>query len=117
MAAICPNCHHPEAIAYVINDEGLHPFPCMECNTGTTRARPHGRLTGVTSCATDDCQGSVRDEYLYDTKGRLAELVRQACRFCGTTRTGVIKNAGSTPERAVPDPRLHGFQSRRVPHG
>ncbi|MFE1192949.1 hypothetical protein ACFW6E_09125 [Streptomyces olivaceoviridis] len=117
MAAICPNCHLPEMIAYVLNDDGLHPFPCLECNTGPFRSTPHGHLTGATACATEGCQGSVRDEYQYDAKGRLSKLTRIACRFCGTDKTGVIKDAGSTPERSVPDPRLPGFEGRRVPHG
>ncbi|GGY72995.1 hypothetical protein GCM10010300_15450 [Streptomyces olivaceoviridis] len=116
MAAICPNCHLPEMIAYVINDTGVHPFPCLECSAGPFRSTPHGQLTGATACATDGCQGSVRDEYQYDAKGRLSKLTRIKCQFCGTDKTGVI-NAGSTPERVMPDPRLPGFEGRRVRHG
>ncbi|MFF9003948.1 hypothetical protein [Streptomyces achromogenes] len=116
MAAICPNCHLPEMIAYVVNDDGLHPFPCLECNTGTVRSTPYGHLSGAAPCGTDGCQGSVRDDYQYDPKGRLLRLDRVRCRLCATDRTGALR-AGSAPERAVPGPRLPGSAVRSLPRG
>ncbi|WP_318200371.1 hypothetical protein [Streptomyces sp. SCL15-4] len=88
MAAICPHCHLAETIAYVVNDGGLHPFPCLECNAGTLRSSPYGRLTGAAPCATGGCRGSVRDDYQYDAQGRLSRLERVGCRFCGSGTAG-----------------------------
>lgn len=114
MAAICPNCHLPEMIAYVVNDEGIHPFPCLECNTGTVRSSPHGHLTGATPCATDGCQGSVRDDYLYDAKGRLSKLTRVTCGLCGTDKTKEVHHAADHREHRMPDPRLRGLAGRHL---
>ncbi|MEU3526183.1 hypothetical protein AB0E62_20340 [Streptomyces sp. NPDC038707] len=116
MAAVCPNCHLPEMITYVVNDEGLHPFPCLECNTGTLRSSPYGHLSGAAPCVTDGCRGSVRDDYQYDAKGRLSRLDRIRCRLCGSDRTGGSHPAGAR-DRAVPGPRLPGIASRRPAPG
>lgn len=117
MAAICPNCHQPETIAYVVNDEGIHPFPCLECNTGTLRSSPHGTLAGATPCATDGCQGSVRDDYLYDAKGRLTRLNRIKCQFCGTDKTRKVEHASNPGEHRLPDPRLRRIASGHMGNG
>lgn len=119
MAAICPNCHLPEMVAYIVNDEGTHPLPCLNevCGVIVARSTPYGHLMGSAPCATSDCQGSVRDEYRYDANGRLSRLDRVRCQLCGTDKTEVIKHAGSTPERPLPDPRMPGIAGRRVPHG
>ena len=110
MAAICPNCHHPEAVAFVVNDEGIHPFPCLECNAGTLRSSPRAYLAGSVPCATDGCRGSVRDDYLYDPKGRLSKLIRIACHFCGTDKTREVNHAAGPGEHRLPDPRLRRVQ-------
>ncbi|MEV7283608.1 hypothetical protein AB0O01_03400 [Streptomyces sp. NPDC093252] len=106
MAAICPNCHHPEAIAYLVNDEGIHPFPCLECNYGTTHSRHQVILSGAAACGTAGCHGSVADEYTYNAKGRLIRLSRQRCRLCGGHQTREVSYARSPAKRPVPDPRL-----------
>ncbi|GHH28660.1 hypothetical protein [Streptomyces rubradiris] len=106
MAAICPNRHLPEMIAYVVNDGGLHPFPCLEC-TGTGRCTPYGHLSGAAPCGTDGCQGSVRDDYQYDPEGRLSRLDRVRCRLRATD-SAAVPPARSAPERAVPGPRPPG---------
>ena len=110
MAAICPNCHQHEAVAYVVNSEGIHPFPCMECNASTVRSNPLGTLLGAASCATEGCFGHVQDEYHYNTYGRLTRITRHSCRMCGTAKTGEHSHARGSFERTVPDPRLYGFQ-------
>lgn len=110
MAAICPNCHHPEAVAYVTNDEGLHPFPCLGCNTSTIRSTPLGTLVGAAICATPHCAGSVRDEYAYDHKGRLTRLDRKRCLICGSAQTREVSHAPDDAERPLSDPRLQRVQ-------
>jgi len=114
MAAVCPNCHSPEAVAYVINDTGVHPFPCMECNAGTTRSTPRGTLVGSVPCPTDGCTGSVRDAYEYDTTGRLSRIDRHRCLLCGTDKTRKADHAADNAERPLPDPRLQRVAGRRV---
>jgi len=114
MAAVCPNCHAPEAIAYVINDDGVNPFPCLECNASTIRSNPRGTLLGSVPCPTEGCTGSVRDAYLYDSTGRLAQLIRQRCLLCGTDKTRKADHAPDDAERPLSDPRLQRVAGRRV---
>lgn len=117
MAAICPNCHLPEMIAYVVNDDGIHPFPCLECNASTVGSSSMGTLVGAARCTTDGCGGSVRDTYTYDTKGRLIRLDRQRCMFCGTNKTREANHAADPGEHRVPDPRLWRVASRHLGDG
>lgn len=110
MAAICPNCHKPEVVTYIVNDDGIHPSPCLECRASTITSGPYVSLTGATSCGTGGCAGSVRDEYSYDQQGRLRSLVRTQCPRCGTLKTNASSDATGPREHFMPDPRM-----RRVP--
>lgn len=115
MAAICPNCHRAEAVAYVINEDGVHPFPCLECHAGTIRSTPRGTLVGSVPCPTEGCTGSVRDAYVYDSTGRLAQVDRHRCLLCRTDRTRKTDHhAADQGERALPDSRMPGVAGRRV---
>ncbi|MFF8447858.1 hypothetical protein ACF06Q_09175 [Streptomyces leeuwenhoekii] len=114
MAAICPNCHQPEAVAYVINEDGLYPFTCMECDASVIRSTPRGTLIGSVPCPTGGCTGSVRDAYVYDSTGRLTQLNRHRCLLCGTDQTRKAPHAADHREHAVPDPRMLRIAGRRV---
>ncbi|MDH6698076.1 hypothetical protein P3T26_002530 [Streptomyces sp. MAA16] len=106
MAGTCPDCHAPEAIAYVENDSGIHPFPCLECTASTIRAQPGSTLMGSAPCATRHCQGSVQDEYVYNQRGRLIRITKKACQFCRSIEAKEPGNARGAREYLLPDPRL-----------
>ncbi|MFE2045739.1 hypothetical protein ACFXAZ_33450 [Streptomyces sp. NPDC059477] len=106
MAAICPDCHHPDAVAYLVNSEGIHPFPCLECNYNTIHSRHREILSGVAPCATPACTGSVSDDYVYNAKGRLTRLNRQRCHLCGSREAREAVQDRSRSTRPVPDPRV-----------
>lgn len=68
MAAICPSCRRPEMIAYLENADGIHTFPCLECQAVVPR-HSNTSFTAITP------GGEITDTYTYQA-GRLTRIHR-----------------------------------------
>ncbi|MDX3852128.1 hypothetical protein [Streptomyces sp. AK02-01A] len=106
MAWICPRCQHPEAVAHVENADGFHPFPCLNCGASTLNGPGQGTRVAGAACCAPRCGGAVTDTFVYDHFGRLSDVRRGACSFCGSTRTAQVRNARSAREHRLPRPRM-----------
>lgn len=105
MALICPACQTPESIAYVEDEDGKTPYPCLACGRHVTRAAPYAVIaTSEASCLA--CGGPISDTYRYGATGYIADIHRRACPRCGGDRTTKESNARNRAERALSDPRM-----------
>ena len=103
MAWICPHCNKPDAVAYIVNDRGLHPFPCLHCNKACqTAGYKNGKAAGGHPCRDPRCLGWVYDVYHFDMNGRLSNVVRQPCSACKQLHPMEVQHGSGPGEQAVP---------------
>ncbi|MEO3972674.1 hypothetical protein [Streptomyces sp. CAU 1734] len=82
MAWICPRCERPEAVAFVENEKGLYPFPCLFCEHSIRFGTALGTETVSSRCTTRQCGAAVTDTFAYDAQGRLTDVARRPCPHC-----------------------------------
>ncbi|MET9290506.1 hypothetical protein [Streptomyces sp. NPDC003077] len=92
MAYTCPHCTRPNAVAYIDNDSGRQPWPCLFCER-SVQTGPAGRARRVSApCGTGRCHGVVTDAYEYDARARLTAMKRTRCPHCGGDRTAALSS-------------------------
>lgn len=107
MAWICPGCSRPDAIAYIENEDGLHPFPCLFCNHSVSNSGGRSAVWASHTCGTMECAGVVRDLYTYSPRAGLTEVTRLPCSECESNKKRQAVPFISSPrEYFLPDPRL-----------
>ncbi len=94
MAWICPNCAKPEAIAYVVNEYGLNPFPCLYCNGTVLNSGGRSTQWATAACENTRCAGVIRDLYHYSPHAGLTEVARFPCHECGSGNRQEEKSCG-----------------------
>ncbi|MEU3185428.1 hypothetical protein ABZ707_14675 [Streptomyces sp. NPDC006923] len=84
------------------NGDGLHPFPCLNCGASMLNGPGRGTRVAGAACWASRCGGAVTDTFVYDHSGRLSDVRRGACPFCGSTRTAQVRTARSPREHRLP---------------
>ncbi|MEW1721540.1 hypothetical protein [Streptomyces sp. NPDC093109] len=99
MAWICPGCGTPDAIAYIENEDGSHPFPCLFCNHSVLDSGGRSTVWASHACAVKECAGIVRDLFHYSPRAGLTEVARLPCNECGAGKPRQAVHYGMAARR------------------